>query len=106
MLEIEKKKYPVYRKSEQAGEARHVCDTRLALSLSSDRRDVDNDCRCVYLKKTYRGMCDACDIKEGDIVLIGDERVRVISVAQDGAERLLHLESVQIIDTGYMELGE
>lgn len=106
MLEIEKKKYPVYRKSEQASDARRICDVRLAFSLSSDRRDVDNDARCIYLKKTYKGICDLCDIKEGDIVLAGDERLLVISVADAHPEMLLHLESVQIIDTEYTELGE
>lgn len=106
MLEIEKRKYPVYRKSEQASDARRICDARLALSLSSDRRDVDSSARCIYLKKTYRGICDICDIKEGDIVLVGDERLRVISVATAHPEMLLHLESVQIIDTEYAELGE
>ena len=106
MLEIEKKKYPVYRKNDEAGEVRRVCDARIALSLSSDRRDVDNSARCVYLKKTYRGICDFCDIKEGDTVLAGDEKMLVISTAAAHPEILLHLESVQIIDTEYVKLEE
>ena len=106
MLEIEKKRLPVYRKSDEAGEVRRVCNARIAFSLSSDRRDIDNSARCVYLKKTYRGICDFCDIKEGDIVLSGDEKLRVISVATAHPEMLLHLESVQIIDTEHAELGE
>lgn len=106
MLEIEKKKYPVYRKSEQASDARRICDIRLAFSLSSDRRDIDSDARCIYLKKTYKGICDNCAVKEGDIILAGSERLYVISVAGAHPEMLLHLESVQIIDTEYAELGD
>ena len=41
-----------------------------------------------------------CDIAEGDIVSYGGEKLRVISVDKSGEEFSVHLESVQIIDTG------
>ena len=100
MLEQEKRDYPVYRAEGENNEARLVENARLAVYMTSDRRDEDNDGLCVYLKKTYRAIGEARSIKEGDVVLLGDEKARVISITGDGIELILHLESVRVIDTG------
>ena len=104
MLENEKRKYPVYRK--QGEGCVYLCEARMALYMTSDRRDEDKDGLCVYLKKTYRAICDRCAIKEGDTVLNGNERLLVISVGGVGAELCLHLEGVEIIDTSRLEITE
>lgn len=103
MLELEKKEYPVYRAEGENRVATFVENARLAVYMSSDRRDEDMDGLCVYLKKTYRAIADKSGMREGDIVLLGDERARVISITRDGAESILHLESVKIIDTGALD---
>lgn len=103
MLENEKRKYPVYRASEN-GVGTHLCDAKMALFMTSDRRDEDIDKLCVYLKKTYRAICNKCEIKEGDVVLYGQERLRVISVNSHASELCLHLESTQIIDTSSLQI--
>lgn len=102
MLENEKRRYPVYRK--QGESLVYLCEARMALYMSSDRRDEDKDGLCVYLKKTYRAICDHCQIKQGDTVLRGDERLLVISASEAGSELCLHLESVEIIDTARLEI--
>lgn len=106
MLENEKKIYPFYRKASQSPDAEYVGDIRAVLYLSSDRRDEDSDGLCVYLKKTYYAVCDAADIRTGDTVLCDGVKMLVISVAEAGYELILHLESVEIIDTGVREIAE
>lgn len=106
MLENEKKKYKVYRTVAQTAEAELVCEINLAMYMTSDRRDVDNSVGCVYLKKTYYGVCDSAELRAGDIVVKDGTRARIISTQADGAEMLLHLESVEIINTGACEIKE
>lgn len=105
MLENEKRKYPWYRVDEESRIARRQGECRLAFYQTSDRRDVDKQIGGVFLKKTYYGVCDTIDIRSGDFIDLGDAHVRVISVNQDKGEQLLHLESVEFIDTGayYLE---
>ncbi len=106
MFEREKRHYPVYRIDKETRLATGVCIARAYIYFTSDRRDEDKDHLCVYLKKTYRGLFDPCDIKEGDITSHEGERLRVISVDRTGTEYSVHLESVQIIDTGAYILRE
>lgn len=105
MLEGEKKKYVLYR-IDSSRVARAQGYINMALYFSSDRRDEDNDHLCVYLKKSYTALCDACDVREGDIIRLGEERLRVISAHGDTSELVLHLESTQILDTGAFDFEE
>ena len=106
MLETEKKKYPLYRIG-QSRIARRVGTISVALALTSTRRDEDNDHLCVYLKKSYQGLCDGAEVHQGDIIrLENGERLRVICAATAGREMLLHLESTQIFDTGSFDFEE
>jgi hypothetical protein len=100
MFEREKRHYPVYRIDRETREAHALCLARAYIYFTTDRRDEDKDHLCVFLKKTYRALFDPCDIAEGDIVSYGGEKLRVISVDKSGEEFSVHLESVQIIDTG------
>lgn len=106
MLEREKRDYPVYRVDEETRIARRIGSVHLAIYMTSDRRDIDNEIGALYLKKTYYGVCDAIDIRSADIVCVSGARARVISVQQRGNECLLHLESVEIIDTGAYDFEE
>ena len=104
MLEREKRDYPYYRVDKETRVAKRMGICRLAVYMTSDRRDVDNQIGALYLKKTYYGVCDAIDIRSGDIVAIDGARARVVSVKERREEQVLHLESVEIIDTGAYDL--
>ncbi|MBO5374624.1 MAG: hypothetical protein J6A54_04165 [Clostridia bacterium] len=99
MLENEKKKYKVYRIN-----AQRVCkeegECSLAVYMTSDRRDEDEDGLCVYLKRTYYGICNIMDIRTADIIKIDGRDARVLTVSRDGNELILHLESIEVLDTG------
>lgn len=104
MLEREKREYPAYRVDKETRVANAIGKCNLALYLTSDRRDADNTIGALYLKKTYYGICEAIDIRSGDLIGLSDARARVISVSPIGRELVLHLETVEIIDTGAYDL--
>ncbi len=104
MLENEKKKYKVYRVDFESRIAHMVGECRLAVYQRSDRRDVDNTIGAIFLKKTYYGICDAMDIRSGDIIMHDENKLRVISAVPCGSELTLHLESVELLDTGAYEI--
>ncbi len=104
MLEKEKKNYGWYRVDRETNTAKEQGKCRGAIYQTSDRRDVDNEIGGVFLKKTYYGVCDIIDIRSGDIVVLEDNHARIISVKNGGNELVLHLESVEFIDTGAYEL--
>lgn len=106
MLETEKREYPLYKIDRATSTARFAQKIRGAIYFTSDRRDEDQDGLCVYIKKTYKGICDKADISKSDIIIINGERARVISVSDDTEELILHLESVDVIDTGAVDFEE
>lgn len=107
MLEIEKRKYPLWRVNCEDRTASMIGKINAAIYFVSDRRDEDQDALCVYLKKTYRGICDRCEARQGDIVRLSEgEDARIISIDFVGGEGELHLESTQIIDTGAVDFKE
>jgi hypothetical protein len=100
MLEVEKKKYDLYRVEFETRKGKRIGSVNLAVYQTSDRRDVDNQIGGVFLKKTYYGVCDTIDIRSGDNVNLDGAFAQVISVRPSKTELLLHLESVEYLDTG------
>ena len=102
MLENEKRTYKVYRINSQRV-CEEIGECHLAVYLTSDRRDEDTDGLCLYLKRTYYGICDIMDIRSADIIKIDGYDARVLTVRKIDSELVLHLESVEIFDTGAYE---
>ena len=107
MQEALKKKYSLFRiirGDKGEGSLKSIGKIRVALEMSSDRRDKSDDNLCLYLKKTYKGVCDKCNVMDGDIIKIENGYLRVISVKDAITEQYLHIEEVKILDTGAFDV--
>ncbi|MBQ8163587.1 MAG: hypothetical protein IJZ93_04395 [Clostridia bacterium] len=98
MLKTMKKPYSVYRLERVSGVsiAKFLATVNICIAMTSDRRDIDNDAKCVFLKKRYAAAADSTIIKDGDIIKDGESFMRVISAVRYGNESYLHLESVDV----------
>ncbi|MBO5212531.1 MAG: hypothetical protein J6B60_03225 [Clostridia bacterium] len=108
MLKTKKRPYRVYRLEKVSGVsiAKFIASVGICVAMTSDRRDIDNDVKCVYLKKRYAAVADSHIIKDGDIIRDGDSFMRVISAVSYGNESYLHLESTEVFQGSAFEFEE
>lgn len=102
MLETEKRIYRLYRietgKDGKASVAKYVKDVCAVITMTSDRRDIDNTVGAMLIKKRYVGVATDTSIKDGDVLKLKNDKTiyRIISTEKRGNERYLHLETLSV----------
>jgi hypothetical protein len=112
MLDTEKRLYRLFRlESSGDGEpkiAKYKGDVYAVVTMTSDRRDMDNYVGAMFLKKRCIGVATGEGIKDGDILKRdGDgEYLRIISCEKKRNEYYLHLETLAVYPSDAFDFEE